>query len=62
VRSKGKARLRAFGRFDLEVMKKLAPIAVSPSLDISFFSDRVDPASLRYSVVSGWSLTAIRLK
>jgi ABC-type transport system substrate-binding protein len=60
---KGKARLRALGRFDLEVTKKLAPVAMlSAGNDLSFFSDRVDPASLRYSPVYRWSFTAIRLK
>jgi ABC-type transport system substrate-binding protein len=62
-RPPGKARLRALGRFDLEVTKKLAPVAVvAASNDLTFFSNRVDPASLRYSPVSGWSFTALRLK
>jgi peptide/nickel transport system substrate-binding protein len=62
-RLKGKARVRALGRFDIQVMKYLAPVAMlTVSNDLSFFSDRVDPASLRYSPGSGWSLTALRLK
>jgi len=62
-RQKGKARLRALGRFDIQVMKYLAPVAMlTDSNDLTFFSDRVDPASLRYSPGSGWSLTALRLK
>ncbi len=60
---KGKARLRALGRFDLELTKKLAPSAMlSTSNDLTFFSDRVDPASLAYSPVYRWSFTALRLK
>lgn len=60
---KGKARIRALGRFDVQVMKNLAPVAVLwSSNDLSFFSDRVDPASLVRSPISGWSLTALRLK
>jgi len=60
---KGKARLRALGRFDVQVMKNLAPVAVlSVGSDLTFFSDRVDPASLKYSPDYGWSLTALRLK
>jgi hypothetical protein len=60
---KGKARLRALGRFDVQVMKTLAPVAMlTASNDLTFFSDRVDPASLRYAPGSGWSFTALRLK
>ncbi|TML54505.1 MAG: ABC transporter substrate-binding protein [Actinobacteria bacterium] len=59
----GKARLRALGRFDVQVMKNFAPVAVlSVSNDLTFFSDRVDPESLRYSPDYGWSFTALRLK
>ena len=62
-RLKGNARIRALGRFDVQLMKNLAPVAVlSVGNDPTFFSDRVDPASLKYSPVSGWSLTALRLK
>ena len=60
---KGKARLRALGRFDVQLMKTLAPVAVlSVSNNLTFFSDRVDPASLKYSPASRWSFTALRLK
>jgi ABC-type oligopeptide transport system substrate-binding subunit len=60
---KGKARLRALGRFDLGLMNNLAPVAVLwASNDVSFFSDRVDPASLKFSPVYRWSLTALRFK
>jgi ABC-type transport system substrate-binding protein len=60
---KGKARVRALARFDVQVMKNLAPVAMLwASNDLTFFSDRVDPARLRYSPDYGWSLTALRLK
>jgi ABC-type oligopeptide transport system substrate-binding subunit len=60
---RGKARVRALGRFDVQLMKNLAPAATLwVSNDLSFFSDRVDPVSLRYSPVSSWSFTALRLK
>ena len=49
---KGKARVRALGRFDVQLMKNLAPLAVlSVTNNLTFFSDRVDPASLQYSPV-----------
>lgn len=60
---KGKARVRALGRFDVQLMKNLAPLAVlSVTNNLTFFSDRVDPASLHYSPAFGWSITALRLK
>ncbi len=60
---KGKARIRALGRFDLGVTKSLAPVAMLWfSDDLSFFSDRVDPASLEFAPGYRWSLTALRLK
>ena len=44
-------------------MMNFAPVAVlSVSNDLTFFSDRVDPESLRYSPDYGWSFTALRLK
>src|SRR6266498_597437 len=50
-------------RRKLELTKKLAPSAMlSTSNDLTFFSDRVDPASLAYSPVYRWSFTALRLK
>jgi ABC-type transport system substrate-binding protein len=60
---KGTARIRALGRFDVQMMKNLAPLAVlSDSNDLSFFSGRVDPASLQYSPAYGWNLAALRLR
>jgi ABC-type oligopeptide transport system substrate-binding subunit len=60
---KGKARVRALGRFDVQVMKNFAPVAVvAVTNDLTLFSDRVDPSSLKYSPASRWSFTALRLK
>jgi hypothetical protein len=60
---KGTARIRALGRFDVQMMKNLAPLAIlSVGSDLSFFSNRVDPASLQYSPEYGWNFTALRLK
>jgi hypothetical protein len=60
---KGNARIRALGRFDVQVMKNLAPVAVvSVSNDFAFFSDRVVSSSLKYAPSFGWSFTALRLK
>ena len=60
----GPARLRAFGRLDLDLMKKVAPVAVERTYNNRyFFSDRVDPKSLVYiSVYSDWSIPALALK
>ena len=60
----GNARLRAFGQLDLEIMNKLAPVAVMRTYNNRyFFSNRVDPASLSYQgVYSDWSIPALALK
>ena len=60
----GTARLRAFGRLDLEIMRRLAPVAVMRTYNNRFFfSDRVNPQSLAYSgVYQDWSIPALRLK
>jgi hypothetical protein len=61
-RLKGQARLKALGRFDLEVMRKLAPVVpLYTSSDLSFFSARVNPGSLAYTRY-GWSFPALKLK
>ena len=45
--SKGSARLKALGKLDIEIMRKLAPVAVMHTYNNRyFFSDRVDPQSL----------------
>jgi peptide/nickel transport system substrate-binding protein len=61
---KGAARLKALGKLDLEIAKKLAPVAVMHTLNNRFFfSDIVDPRSLRYhAVYSDWSIPALALK
>jgi peptide/nickel transport system substrate-binding protein len=60
----GAARLRALRRLDLDVMRNLAPAVVTMVPEaVSFFSDRVDPASLRYEVAAGnWDIGALALK
>ena len=60
----GPARLRAFGRLDLDIMRKFAPVAVERTYNNRyFFSDRVDPKSLVYiDIYSDWSIPALALK
>jgi ABC-type transport system substrate-binding protein len=60
----GNRRLRAFGKLDLEIMNRLAPVAVMRTYNSRyFFSNRVDPRSLSYSgVYSDWSIPALALK
>ena len=61
---KGNARLKAFGRLDLEITKKVAPLAVMGAYNNRFFfSNRVDPRSLVYhKVYADWSIPALALK
>jgi ABC-type oligopeptide transport system substrate-binding subunit len=60
----GNARYRAFGQLDLEIMDKLAPVAVMRTYNNRyFFSNRVDPRGLSYQAVySDWSIPALALK
>jgi peptide/nickel transport system substrate-binding protein len=60
----GAARLRAFGRLDIELMNDLAPVAVTRTYNsLYFFSNRVNPASLVYeNVYTDWSIPALALK
>ena len=60
----GPKRLEAFGRLDIEIMKKVAPIAVERTYNNRFFfSDRVDPKSLVYQgVYQDFSIPAMALK
>ena len=60
----GKARLRAFAKLDFDLMRNAAPVVVAMlPLDPFFFSDRVDPASLRYETAAGnWDIGALALK
>jgi ABC-type transport system substrate-binding protein len=63
-RLRGSARARALGKLDLDLMRNLAPAAPTRTFDGSFlFSDRVDPASLRYEAGTGnWDIGALALK
>ncbi len=60
----GPKRLRAFGQLDLDIMRKVAPVAVMRTFNNRyFFSDRVDPKSLVYQgVYLDWSIPALALK
>ena len=64
ARLTGKARLRAFGKLDLELTTNFAPLAVMGSYNNRyFFSNRVDPRSLRYhGIYQDWSIPALALK
>jgi ABC-type oligopeptide transport system substrate-binding subunit len=64
ARLSGKARLKAFGKLDLDLMRNLAPVAAMRTYnDRFFFSDRVDPRSLSFHrVYPGWSIPAVALK
>jgi ABC-type transport system substrate-binding protein len=61
---KGSARLKALGRLDLEIARKLAPVAVMHTYNNrSFLSESVDPRSLRYHrVYPEWSIPELALK
>ena len=60
----GNARLRAFGKLDLEITENLAPAAPMRTYNNRyFFSNRVDPSSLRYSgAYQDWDIPALALK
>ena len=60
----GRARFRALGKLDLDLMRNLAPAAPMRTYDSQFlFSARVDPNSLRYQPAYGnWSIGALALK
>jgi ABC-type oligopeptide transport system substrate-binding subunit len=63
-RLRGAARLRAFGRLDLDLMNTLAPVAVTRTYNNRFyFSRRVEPKSLVYvGAYQDWSIPALALK
>ena len=63
-RLQDRARLRAFGKLDVQLMNDLAPVAVTRTYNKRFlFSDRVDPRSLVYQgSYSDWSIPALALK
>ena len=60
----GPVRLKTFGKLDIQLMNQYAPVAVTRTYNnLSFFSNRVDPRSLRWKTVYGdWDYAAIRLK
>jgi ABC-type transport system substrate-binding protein len=64
ARLTGNARLRAFGKLDLELTRNVAPLAVMRTYNNRyFFSNRVDPRSLRYhGIYQDWSIPALALK
>ena len=60
----GVKRYKAYGRLDLDIMRKVAPMAVERTYNSRYlFSDRVDPKSLVYQgIYSDWSIPALALK
>ena len=64
LRLEGKARATALGKLDLEITRNVAPVAVTTSYNnLYFFSNRVDPRSLRYHrVYRDWSIPSLALK
>jgi ABC-type transport system substrate-binding protein len=60
----GQRRVTAFGKLDLEIMKKDAPLVVTNAYNNRyFFSARVEPKSLVYNrVYQDWSIPALALK
>jgi peptide/nickel transport system substrate-binding protein len=64
LRLKGNARAAALGKLDLDIMRNVAPVAVTNIYNNRyFFSNRVDPRSLKYlRVYEDWSIPALGLK
>ncbi len=62
--SSGRSALEAFGRLDIEIMRKVAPMAVERTYNNRyFFSNRVDPKSLVYQgIYQDFSIPAMALK
>jgi len=60
----GRKRYKVYGELDLEIMRKVAPIAVERTYNNRYlFSERVDPKSLVYQgIYSDWSIPALALK
>src|SRR5262245_11835681 len=63
-RLSGEKRVKAFGKLDVEIMKKDAPLVVLNAYNNRFFfSNRVAPKSLEYhAVYQDWSIPALALK
>ena len=64
LRLRGNARTKAIGTLDLDIMRNLAPVAVTNTYNqLSFFSNRVEPRSLAFHrVYQDWSIPALALK
>jgi ABC-type oligopeptide transport system substrate-binding subunit len=64
LRLEGKARSTALGRLDLEIMRNVAPVAVTNTYNnLYFFSNRVDPSSLSFhKVYEDWSIPSLALR
>ena len=64
LRLHGNERINAIGKLDIEIMKNLAPVVITNTYNqLSFFSNRVDPRSLRFHrVYQDWSIPALALK
>ena len=60
----GPKRLKVYGQMDLDLMRKVAPVAVERTYNNRYlFSDRVDPKSLVYQgIYQDWSIPALALK
>jgi peptide/nickel transport system substrate-binding protein len=60
----GRKRYEVYGQLDLDIMRKVAPMAVEKTYNNRYlFSDRVDPKSLVYQgIYSDWSIPALALK
>jgi ABC-type transport system substrate-binding protein len=63
-RLRGNARTTAIGKLDIDIMKNVAPTIVTNTLNNRFFfSNRVDPRSLKYHrVYEDWSIPSLALK
>jgi ABC-type transport system substrate-binding protein len=63
-RLRGRARLRALGKLDLEITRNVVPGAFMRTFNSRyFFSSRVEPRSLVYSrIYQDWSIPALTLK
>jgi ABC-type transport system substrate-binding protein len=64
LRLRGNARTKTIGKLDLDIMRNLAPVAVTNTYNQLFFlSNRVDPRSLSFHrVYQDWSIPALALK
>jgi len=60
----GPKRLKVYGQLDLDIMNKVAPMAVERTFNNRyFFSNRVNPKSLIYQgIYQDWSIPAMALK